>query len=98
MAFVQIIEFRTRRVEEFEALEAEWLRATEGKRTAQRLVLCRDRDRDDTFVQIVEFPSDEDARRNSELPEISQIAARIAQVCEGPPVFRNLDVLSQQTI
>jgi quinol monooxygenase YgiN len=96
--FVQIIEFRTRRVEEFEALETEWLRATEGKRTAQRLVLCRDRDRDDTYVQIVEFPSREDAMRNSELPETSQGAARIASLCEGPPVFRNLEVLSDQTV
>ena len=98
MAFIQIIEFRTQRLEEVERVEAEWVARTEGKRSAQRLTLCRDRDRADSYVQVVEFPSFEDAIRNSDLPETSEASERIMQLCDGPPVFRNLDVLSRQDV
>jgi hypothetical protein len=43
-------------------------------------------------VQIVEFPSYEEASANSELPETAEVAARLAELCDGPPTFRNLDV------
>jgi hypothetical protein len=29
---------------------------------------------------------------NSDLPETGEFAARMAQLCDGPPTFRNLDV------
>ena len=47
-----------------------------------------------TYVQIVEFPSYEDAMTNSELPETASLAERLGQLCEGPMLFRNLDVRS----
>jgi hypothetical protein len=93
MGFVQIIEFRTQRLEEFRSLEEDWVKRTEGKRTLQRLTLCRDRDRGDVYVQVAEFPSYEDAMRNSELPETSEAADRLAKLCDEPPTFRNLDVI-----
>ena len=52
----------------------------------------RDRDRANTYVQIVEFPSYEEAMTNSQLPETGEIAARLTELCDGPPTFRNLDV------
>ena len=60
--------------------------------TATRGVQAQDRDRPNTYVQIVEFPSYEEAMRNSELPETGEIAGRLAELCDGPPTFRNLDV------
>ena len=92
MSFVQLIEFTTSRADEFDALLDEWLERTEGKRTATRGVQARDRDRANTYVQIVEFPSYEEAMTNSKLPETGEIAARLAELCDGPPMFRNLDV------
>src|SRR6266702_6522021 len=68
MAFVQVIEVTTTKVPEIEELMNEWLAATEGRRSARRSLLTRDRDRADTYVQVVEFPSYEAAMANSALP------------------------------
>ena len=92
MGFLQIIEFTSSRVGELDALLDEWLERTQGKRTATSGVQARDRDRPNTYVQIVEFPSYEAAMANSELPETAEVAARLAELCDGPPTFRNLDV------
>jgi quinol monooxygenase YgiN len=91
-AFIQLIELHTTRVDEVEALVADWQAATEGRRTAQRGTVTKDRDRPDTWVQIVEFPSYEAAMANSQLPETAGFAEQLAKLCDGPPVFRNLDV------
>ena len=45
-------------------------------------------------MQIVEFPSYEDAMANSELPETAAFAERLRGLCDGPLLFRNLDVQS----
>jgi hypothetical protein len=92
MAFIQIIEVTTTHVDEIQGLMDEWMSKTEGKRKTQRSTLTADRDRPDTYVQIVEFPSFEEAMANSDLPETSDFAARLIKLCDGPPVFRNLDV------
>jgi quinol monooxygenase YgiN len=92
MAFIQIIEASTSRIGEVESLMDDWVEKTGGKRKTQRALLTEDRDRPNTFVQIVEFPSYEDAMANSSLPETSEFAEKMAKLCDGPPSFRNLDV------
>jgi quinol monooxygenase YgiN len=92
MAFIQIIEVTTTRPEEVQELVEEWSAKTEGRRTVNRTTITADRDRPDTYVQIVEFPSYEAAMTNSALPETGEFAAKLAQLCDGPPVFRNLEV------
>jgi hypothetical protein len=94
MAFVQIIEITTTRPDEVEALVSEWRSRTTGRRTAQRGTFTQDRDRPNTYVQIVEFASYEEAMSNSDLPETASFAQSLAQLCDGPTVFRNLDVHS----
>ncbi|HEY8300853.1 MAG TPA: hypothetical protein VIG48_03045 [Jatrophihabitans sp.] len=96
MPFIQIIEYKTSRADEMNALFDGWLAATEGKRAATRGVQTKDRDADTTYVQIVEFPSYEDAMANSTLPETGDFAARLAALCDGPPSFRNLEVLRDE--
>ncbi len=98
MRFIQIIEFTTGRIEELDALFDQWLDQTQGKRTATRGVQTRDRDRANTYVQIVEFPSYEEAMTNSDLPETTEFAARMAELCDRPPTFRNLDVAREVQI
>jgi len=95
MAFIQIIEYRTTRIDEINVLLDGWLEATAGKRAATRGVQAQDRDADNTYVQIVEFPSYQLAMANSDLPETSELAAKLTALCDGPPTFRNLDVLRQ---
>jgi hypothetical protein len=51
-----------------------------------------DRDRPNTYVNIIEFESYESAMENSNRPETSAFAARMAGLCDGPPNFYNLDV------
>ncbi|HUF31985.1 MAG TPA: hypothetical protein VMN58_02105 [Acidimicrobiales bacterium] len=96
MSFIQIIEYKTTRIDEFNAALDGWLEKTQGQRAATRGVQTRDRDAANTYVQIVEFPTYEDAMANSNLPETSEFAAQLAVLCDGPPTFRNLDVLREE--
>jgi hypothetical protein len=93
MAFVQVIEMTTTRVAEIEELMGQWLAATEGRRSAQRSLLTKDRERPDTYVQVVEFPSYEEAMANSALPETAAFAQKLSALCVSGPTFRNLDVV-----
>jgi hypothetical protein len=93
MPFVQLVEVVTSRREEIEALVSEWKDQTEGRRLAKRGTLTEDRDRPGTFVQIVEFDSYEAAMKNSELPETSMFADRLAKLSDQPPTFRNLEII-----
>ena len=98
MPFIQIIEYTTSRIDELNAELDGWLEATKGKRAATRGVQTKDREAANTYVQIVEFPSYEDAMANSKLPETSEFAGKLASLCDGPPTFRNLDVLREETM
>ena len=95
MKFVQIIEFKTSRTDEMDAIEQQWRQATEGKRTLSRELKTQDRDRPGTYVLIAEFPSYEAAMKNNELPETQQIAEQMAKLADGEPIFRNLDVIDE---
>jgi hypothetical protein len=92
MAFIQIIEVTTTRPQEIQELVQEWSARTEGRRTAYRATFTADRDRPGTYVQIVEFPSYQEAMANSGLPETVEFAEKLAGLCDGQPAFRNLDV------
>lgn len=92
MAFIQLIEVTTTRRDEIEALVGQWRSQTQGRRTARRSTVTRDRDRPGIYVLIVEFSSYEDAMANSALPETAAFADRLARLCAEPPIFRNLDV------
>ena len=92
MPFVQIIEMTTTRPDEVEALVSGWRAQTAGRRTAQRGTFTKDRDRPNVYVQIVEFPTYEDAMANSDLPETASFAEGVALLCGCPMQFRNLDV------
>lgn len=96
MKFVQTIEFKTARIDEFNSALDAWLANTERGRGPTRGLQTRDRDHDDTYVQIVEFPSYELAMENSNRPETTALAETLAKLCDGPPVFRNLDVLRDE--
>ena len=63
-------------------------------RPSPRATLSVDRDRPNTYVQVVEFPSYEAAMANSALPETSHFAEQMTDLSEAPFVFRNVDVRS----
>jgi hypothetical protein len=98
MRFMQIMEMRTSRLDEVQAVLDEWRTTTAGRRTAQRSITGRDREGDDVYVAVVEFPSYEAAMTNSELPETRQLAEKLAKLCDEPPTFRNLDIIRQEDL
>jgi hypothetical protein len=96
MKFVQIIEFKTGDIDAFNRAVEEWRVKSADFRTAGRGTQTRDRDNDRTYVQIIEFPSYEAAMENSNRPETGEFAAQLAQLCDGPATFRNLDVVWEE--
>lgn len=91
MTFIQVIDYESDRGEEIEALLDEWRDTTEGRRSTSLSVTCRDRDRPDHYMTIVEFASYEVAMENSNLPETGAFSARMTALCKGEPKFYNLD-------
>ncbi|MDH6136669.1 quinol monooxygenase YgiN [Kitasatospora sp. MAA4] len=97
MRFIQIIEFKTSRIDEFNALLDSWVEKNEGNRLATRAVQTRDRNKENVYLNIVEFPSYEQAMENSKRPETTEFAAQLMALCDEPPLFRNLDLLNERT-
>ncbi len=96
MGFVQVITFNTDSYDEVQALEAEWEKATAGKRTARRSVISKDRNDPTRYAVIVFFDSYESAMENSALPETQAFAEGLAKLAVGPMSFHDLDVLEDR--
>lgn len=90
--FVQIIEFTTTRIDEVRTLGDE-VRDQADAGLVLRGTFAADRDRPNTYINIIEFDSHESAMENSNRPETASFAARMGELCDGPPTFYNLDVL-----
>src|SRR5918993_4253163 len=90
MTFVQLIDCRTSRFDEMNRLMDTWVEQTKGKRTATHSVIGKDRSDGSHFVEIVEFPSYEEAMRNSGLPETERIFQEMVALCEEMPTFTDL--------
>ncbi|MFF5884642.1 ester cyclase [Streptomyces sp. SID9913] len=93
MTFVQLIDCRTNRFDEMNRLMDQWVEQTRGKRTATHAVVAKDRSDTAHVVEIVEFPSYEEAMRNSQLPETDRIFREMVALCDGTPTFTDLDVV-----
>jgi len=90
--FVQIIEFKSSRPDEIKNL-ADKYRAERGAGAGPvRGTFTEDRDRPGTYLNIVEFESYEKAMENSNDPRTGEFAAAMAELCDGPPKFYNLDI------
>lgn len=97
MAFVQIIDFKTSDISAIRQADDDWERATQGKRTARRQLLARDRSDPNRYFMLVFFDSYESAMENSELPETQASAQVYAALTDGPPTFYDLDILDDRS-
>jgi quinol monooxygenase YgiN len=93
MKFIQIIEYTTTKPDEAQAALDKYLADSKGKRLNTSGRTTRDRDNPNTYMNIVEFPSYEDATKNAELPQTQALAEAMMKLADGPPTFRNLDVI-----
>ena len=91
-AFVQVIEFRTGRLDEFQAIEDRWADEIGSDRTARWAVTGADRNTPDRYLQLVAFPDYESAMANSKSPVTSRFAEQLRAVCDGDAAFHDLDV------
>ncbi|TLM85986.1 hypothetical protein [Pseudarthrobacter sp. NamE5] len=91
--FVQIIEFRTSRIKEIEELGRPSRTGGSTPATFRRIVATADRDHPGTYFTIVHFDSFDSPMENSGRPETSEFAANMAELCDGPVIFHNLDVI-----
>ena len=93
MAFIQVIEMRTSKIDEIAKLEAEYRAATEGRRTVRRAIVTQDRNDPERHLILVFFDSYEAAMENSNLPETAAFGEKQSAFVDGPPTFIDLDVL-----
>ncbi|WP_112471045.1 ester cyclase [Streptomyces triticisoli] len=96
MTFVQLIECRTSRFDEMNRLLDTWVEQTRGRRTAAHAVVGKDRSDEAHIVELVEFPSYEEAMRNSNLPETDKIFQGMVALCDEMPTFTDLDVVRDE--
>ena len=97
MSFVQIIDMRTKNVDEIQSLEREWEKATEGKRTLRRSIIGRDRNDPDRYLVLAFFDSYESAMTNSNLPETTEFGRKQSALLDGPMQFTDLDVIEDHS-
>jgi hypothetical protein len=97
MGFIQIVEFTTNDFDAVSKVDEGWVAATEGKRTARRQIVCRDRNQRDRYLALVFFDSHESAMENSALPETAQFAEQYAAATTSVS-FHDLDVVSDQEL
>ncbi|WP_434595172.1 ester cyclase [Streptomyces sp. A5-4] len=98
MKFVQIIDYKTEQSETMNQLMDRWVEQSKGKRTATHDIVGRDRSEANHYVEIVEFPSYEEAMKNSHLPETEQIFQEMVALCDGMPSFTDLDVVREEQL
>ena len=97
MAFVQIMDLKTDNIDELRALDEEWEKATEGRRTVRRSIITQDRNDPSRHVLIVFFDSYESAMENSKLPETQELAQKTAALVNGAMSFSDLDVIDDRS-
>ncbi|MFE0730388.1 ester cyclase [Streptomyces antibioticus] len=98
MTFVQLIDCKTDRFDEMDRLMDTWVEQTRGKRTATHAVVGKDRSDASHFIEIVEFPSYEEAMRNSNLPETDKVFRELVALCDEMPTFTDLDVVRDEKL
>lgn len=96
-AFVQLIEFDTDHIGEWDGIVDRWAAAIGAQHTVRWSVLGTDRDRPGRHVAVVEFGDYDQAMANSGHPATSALLKELRAICTSEPQFRNLDVRSAQT-
>ncbi|HEY2831082.1 MAG TPA: hypothetical protein VGJ14_01550 [Sporichthyaceae bacterium] len=93
--FLQVIFYTTTRFDELQAAGHAYRDRMAGSDAPAptRVVITRNRDEANGYLTLVGFASHDEAMANSNRPETGEFAQLMASFCDGPPSFRNLDVL-----
>jgi quinol monooxygenase YgiN len=97
--FVQIVQWQTSRIDEVEKLSEEYREGRDARGGGPvRVQILADKDTPNTYYTVAEFASAEEAQANSDRPETSAFAAKMMELCDGPPTFRNTELLHDQVM
>jgi quinol monooxygenase YgiN len=97
--FVQIIEWKSSRIDEVRKLSEEFRSRQEARDDGpQRVLVLADQEQPGTYITVVQFASAEIAKANSDRPDTSEFARRMAELCDGPPTFRNTEVYDDEVM
>ena len=96
MAFVQIIQYRTSKIDEMRKVGDEWEAAARDSGTTQRVLVCGDRDNAGQYFTLAFFDSYDATMENSNHPTTQEYAQRMMGLADGPPTFYNLDVVDDR--
>ncbi len=98
MEFVQVIEFTTAKYDEVRAISDEFIknRRSAGGPKPKSVLHLKDRDRPNTYRTVARFASYEEATENSNRDDTTQMAERIAALCDDRS-FRNFDIIDEVT-
>jgi hypothetical protein len=93
---VQVIEFTTTKYDEIRALGDEFTqrRRDAGGPKPISVLQLKDRDRPNTYRTVARFASYEDAMENSNRPDTTEMANRMAALSEDRS-FRNFDIINE---
>lgn len=94
--FAQLIEFKSSRIDDMQKLNDEW-RERYPDMGPLRVIVLADRNNPGTFIGLAEFESPEHAAKNSADPATDEYAAKMAELSDGPPTFRDFDVIREET-
>ncbi|MFI5099594.1 MAG: hypothetical protein ACHQE5_03640 [Actinomycetes bacterium] len=98
MRFAQTINFRTSRIDELNIYFDAWIVRTEGERIPHHAALHRDRDSENAYQLVVEFPSHDAGMENSSRPQTGEFATFLASICDEPLTFRSFDVIRAEQL
>jgi hypothetical protein len=98
VAFVQVIQYKTSKIDEMRKIGDAWEADVGADRTARRVLVCQDRDNAGQYFTVAFFDSYEAAMQNSTLPTTQEYSQKMMGLAEGPPTFYNLDVLDDRAM
>ncbi len=95
MAFIQVIQYKTSKIDEMRKVGDEW-EAAAGNTATRRVILGKDRDNAGQYFTFAFFDSFESAMENSNSPKTQEMSQKMMGLADGPPTFYNLDVLDDR--
>ena len=94
---MQIIQWKTSRIDEVEAMSEEYRKGRDATTGPSRVLVLADRDQPGTYYTVAQFASADAAEANNGRPETEAFAKKMAELCDGPPTFHNTDVLDDES-
>ena len=94
MAFIQIIEMRTSKIDELTRSKTSGERRPRESGHCVARVVGQDRNDPTRHLIVAFFDSYESAMENSNLPETTAFGEKQAALLDAPPVFWDLDVVN----